>query len=169
MGLGELRELVMDREAWRAVVHGVAKNWTRLSDWTELNWWGLPHLLASVLGREGDVKPASHNGQYNEEGQQDCQLASTRAGATSLQQGDLLSGKGTYLAEKKACSSQEEPLNPCGKHSSPSHLVSQAGRCLLPVLISRKRSFSSCAGDPREAISRAWERGQEGRPCGRAH
>ena len=32
MGLGELRELVMDREAWRAVIHGVAKNWTRLSD-----------------------------------------------------------------------------------------------------------------------------------------
>ena len=34
MGLGELRELVMDREAWRAVVHGVAKNWTRLSGLT---------------------------------------------------------------------------------------------------------------------------------------
>ena len=32
MGLGELRELVMDREAWRVVVHGVAKSWTRLSD-----------------------------------------------------------------------------------------------------------------------------------------
>ena len=32
MGLGGLRELVIDREAWRAVVHGVAKNWTRLSD-----------------------------------------------------------------------------------------------------------------------------------------
>ena len=31
MGLGELRELVMDREAWHAVVHGVAKNWARLS------------------------------------------------------------------------------------------------------------------------------------------
>ena len=37
MGLGELRELVMDREAWRATFHGVAKSWTRLSNWTELS------------------------------------------------------------------------------------------------------------------------------------
>ena len=37
MGLCRLQELVMDREAWRAVVHGVTKSWTRLSDWTELN------------------------------------------------------------------------------------------------------------------------------------
>ena len=32
VGLGELRQLVMDREAWRAAIHGVAKSWTRLSD-----------------------------------------------------------------------------------------------------------------------------------------
>ena len=38
MNLSELRELVMDREAWCAVIHGVAKSQTRLSDWTELNW-----------------------------------------------------------------------------------------------------------------------------------
>ena len=38
MSLSELREMLMDREAWRATIHGVAKSRTRLSNWTELNW-----------------------------------------------------------------------------------------------------------------------------------
>ena len=38
MSLGELRELVKDREAWHAAIHEVTKSWTRLSYWTELNW-----------------------------------------------------------------------------------------------------------------------------------
>ena len=41
MSLSKLQEFVMDREAWRAVIHNVAKSWTRLTDWTELNWTSL--------------------------------------------------------------------------------------------------------------------------------
>ena len=47
MGLGGLRELVMDREAWRDSVHGVAKSWTWLSDWTESSSNLQPHSFQS--------------------------------------------------------------------------------------------------------------------------
>ena len=43
--LSELRELVMDREAWRAAVNGIAKSWTRLSNWTELK----PRILVIII------------------------------------------------------------------------------------------------------------------------
>ena len=48
MSLSELRELVMDREAWCAAIHGVAKSQAQLSDWTELNWT-LIHIFVSLI------------------------------------------------------------------------------------------------------------------------
>ena len=52
VSLSELREMVMDREAWRAAIHGVTESRTRLSDWTELNWTELIDFQSGITALE---------------------------------------------------------------------------------------------------------------------
>ena len=65
VSLRELRELVMDREAWRAVIHAVTNSQTRLSDWTDLNWWvRKENCMSSIEEIFGVVLYSDSNGSY---------------------------------------------------------------------------------------------------------
>ena len=55
MSFSQLRVLVIDREAWHAAFHGVAKSWTWLSDWTELNWAESHVLCRQVVSSGKDI------------------------------------------------------------------------------------------------------------------
>ena len=64
MSLSELQELVMDREAWHAAIHGVAKSWTWLSDWTEL----MVRTGASQVTLVVENPPANNSGDIRDGG-----------------------------------------------------------------------------------------------------
>ena len=57
MNLSKIQELVMDREAWRATIHGVTKSWTQLSDWTELSEY-------RKKGTDSQIQRTNHETEY---------------------------------------------------------------------------------------------------------
>ena len=80
VSLSELRELVTDREAWRAVIHGVAKSRTRMNDWTELNWKVFKAAVNTVFLKWRFLKDLECNQYYKvkeetgERKQENCKM-----------------------------------------------------------------------------------------------